>query len=113
MRTFFELLPYRIASMLGWRTARQINTRIGRYLSANRLNRPANRGPRLYIDLAVISNHDAGTGIQRVVRALALAVLDEQTQLDICFVSATRKRRYHHISWPARSRPVTADEMRA
>ncbi|SDA36975.1 Glycosyltransferase involved in cell wall bisynthesis [Sphingomonas sp. NFR15] len=51
--------------------------------------------------MAVISNHDAKTGIQRVVRALALALLDEAVGTwDIRFVSARRKRRYFEILWP-------------
>nr|WP_243853810.1 glycosyltransferase family 1 protein [Sphingopyxis panaciterrae] len=56
---------------------------------------------RLFIDLAVISKHDAGTGIQRVVRALALA-LTRQAPADweIRFVAADRRKAYHNISWP-------------
>jgi len=68
---------------------------------------------RLYVDIAVISSHDAGTGIQRVVRALALALIDEDAQWDIRFVSARRKRRYYRIAWPDQSRIIAPEEMRA
>lgn len=56
---------------------------------------------RLFIDLAVVSRHDAGTGIQRVVRALALALLTEEgNSWDIRFVAADRRNAYHEIDWP-------------
>lgn len=68
---------------------------------------------RLFVDVAVISRHDAGTGIQRVVRALALALLDEVAgDWDIRFVSATRKTGYHHIVWPPTSESVQPEQMR-
>lgn len=56
---------------------------------------------RLFVDVSVIAKNDAGTGIQRVVRGIAL----QQEQLrragwDVWFVSATRKRPYHRIDWP-------------
>lgn len=58
--------------------------------------------PRLFVDVSVISAHDAGTGIQRVVRALALALPDEAAaHWDIRFVAARGPRRpYHCITWP-------------
>lgn len=63
--------------------------------------------------MAVISNHDAGTGIQRVVREIALALLKEATtEWDIRFVSATRKKAYHRISWPDRNMDIDAEKMR-
>lgn len=62
---------------------------------------------RLFIDLAVISKHDAGTGIQRVVRELALSLIHEAPQdWDIHFLAATRRRKYHLISWPIPYEPV-------
>lgn len=68
----------------------------------------------MFVDMAVISNHDAGTGIQRVVRELALALLEKAApEWDIRFVSATRKRRYHHIAWPDSAISVKPEEMRA
>ncbi|WP_336968951.1 glycosyltransferase family 1 protein [Brevundimonas aurantiaca] len=56
---------------------------------------------RLFIDLSVIAKNDAGTGIQRVVRGIALR--EDQFRRagwDVWFVAATRKRPYHRISWP-------------
>ncbi|MFN3795972.1 MAG: glycosyltransferase [Sphingobium yanoikuyae] len=72
-------------------------------------------GPRrLYVDLAVISRHDAGTGIQRVVRALARSLLSENpADWDICFVAADRRRPYHAVAWPDASKIVAPDEMSA
>jgi hypothetical protein len=47
---------------------------------------------RIYVDLAVISRHDAGTGIQRVVCALALALVEVPAERwDVRFVAADRR----------------------
>lgn len=103
MRTFLELLPHRIEQALGWRALRSARARNGRKQSAPAILAPVApcEQRRIFVDMAVISNHDAGTGIQRVVRALALALLAEAPQeLDVCFVSARRKRRYFEIAWP-------------
>lgn len=100
MRTFLELFPYRIEQAIGWMALRRWRVRRGRNKTTLARPHPDER-PRLFIDMAVISNHDAGTGIQRVVRALALAVLAEAPQQwDVRFVSARRKRRYFEIAWP-------------
>lgn len=57
---------------------------------------------RLYLDLSVIANHDAGTGIQRVVRAVALHLLqDHSSTWEIHTVKATRKRGYGIVKWPS------------
>jgi glycosyltransferase involved in cell wall biosynthesis len=103
MRTFLELLPYRIEQALESKALRSARVRIMRWRNAsNDLARPLPSDKRrLFVDMAVISNHDAGTGIQRVVRALAMALLAEAPgQWDIRFVAARRKRRYFEISWP-------------
>lgn len=103
MRTFLELLPHRIEQAFDWRGLRVIRARWSRRQTAPDSGRSAVSLSRcrLFIDMAVISNHDAGTGIQRVVRALALALLDENPDgWDIRFVSARRKRRYFEIGWP-------------
>jgi glycosyltransferase involved in cell wall biosynthesis len=80
---------------------------------------------RLYVDIAVISHHDAGTGIQRVVREIAQALdknpaknskggpMECPIEWDLCFVSASRKRRYHHINWAQSQREDAGKEMRA
>lgn len=70
------------------------------------------RPRRLYVDLAVISRHDAGTGIQRVVRALALALREEGAgEWDIRFVAAGRRQPYHGIAWPDAGVIVDPAEM--
>ncbi|WP_333839045.1 glycosyltransferase [Novosphingobium sp.] len=67
---------------------------------------------RLYVDLAVLSRHDAGTGIQRVVRALALALASAAgDEWDVRFVSATRKRGYRVIDWPRQCDPAGKPDM--
>jgi len=72
------------------------------------------RRPTLYIDLAIISSHDAGTGIQRVVRALALAIVRRaSSDWEVRFVSAKRTRRYHVIDWPNGAGPSSVDVIEA
>jgi len=118
MRTFLELLPYRIEQAMDWSALRAARVRWKRK-AHKPATVPAPEGQkRLFIDLAIISNHDAGTGIQRVVRALAVALLEQSSgraneQWDIRFVSARRKKRYYRISWP--ERPINmgdGEEMR-
>ncbi len=65
----------------------------------------------LFIDVAVISIDDAGTGIQRVVRALALTLARAQpVGWNIQFVAATRNRPYHPIKWPDGDEPARQSE---
>jgi glycosyltransferase involved in cell wall biosynthesis len=114
LRTFFGLLPARIEDAVGprflrrWRVARRRNATLAPTLQ------PAAQ-PRLFVDMAVISKHDAGTGIQRVVRALALALQDAAPEAgwELCFVSATRRRGYHRISWPVPDRVPDFEEIEA
>lgn len=104
-RSFWDLLPARVdrafasPAIRSFRIRRR-RARIERKARQARLSREGK--PRLFIDLAVISKHDAGTGIQRVVRALALALVDAGAAggWEVCFVSATRRLKYHRISWP-------------
>jgi len=108
LRPFLDLLPYRIDQALADRV-------IGRGMRARRVRRQRVRtattksakvrAPQerrcLYVDLAVISHNDAGTGIQRVVRALALALIEEASpHWDVRFVTAFRRSAYRVISWP-------------
>lgn len=102
MHPFFELLSFRVDQALAGRALRKwrIGHRRRRWVRARESQGTELR--RLYIDLAVISRHDAGTGIQRVVRALALALIEEAPeQWDVRFVGADRRRAYHEIAWPA------------
>ena len=60
----------------------------------------------LFVDVSVIARHDAGTGIQRVVRHVALELLNNPPPgWRVVPVGATRKRPYHVIHWPE-SRPL-------
>jgi glycosyltransferase involved in cell wall biosynthesis len=109
LRPFIDLLPYRIDQALAdhvigrslrvWRVRRSRAARPRK--SAIEGGIPGERR-RLYVDLAVISRNDAGTGIQRVVRALALALIEAAPEhWDVRFVTAFRHSAYHCISWPA------------
>lgn len=56
--------------------------------------------PRLFIDVSVISRHDAGTGIQRVVRAiLSQILLEPLSGFTVHVVAAEGKRPYHYVDW--------------
>lgn len=60
----------------------------------------------LFVDVSVIARHDAGTGIQRVVRHVALELLQNPPPgWRVIPVGATRKRPYHAIHWPE-TKPV-------
>lgn len=112
MSVFLELLPYRIQqslAALGLRRWRRCARRVPRVAEGS-----PRRRRRLYVDMAVISNHDAGTGIQRVVKALANSLIKETSiEWDVQFVSARRKRRYFHIAWPHPQASINPEEMRA
>ena len=55
----------------------------------------------LYIDVSVISRHDAGTGIQRLVREVAGHLLATPPEgWCVIPVGATNKRSYSRIDWP-------------
>lgn len=68
---------------------------------------PASR--QLFLDLSVISRHDAGTGIQRVVRSLAQELLRDAPGWRVAAVAATRKQPYHGIAWPAGTQAPALD----
>ncbi|MDF0490978.1 glycosyltransferase [Sphingomonas sp. H39-1-10] len=114
--TFIDLLPARVDEAVGtrawrrFRVARQRRRRRAADATGVAEGVPEQR-PRLFVDMAVISKNDAGTGIQRVVRALALALRDAAPAQgwDIRFVSATRKRSYFEISWPGTASGQTPD----
>lgn len=59
---------------------------------------------RLYLDLSVIARHDAGTGIQRIVRSVAMSLVNEpHNGLEVIPIAATRNKGYQPISWPGQS----------
>jgi glycosyltransferase involved in cell wall biosynthesis len=101
LRSFIDLLPFRLDQRLAGPGLRRLRIRRQRRVpkaTALAFPRPVRR---IYVDLAVISRHDAGTGIQRVVRALALALAEAPSaQWDVRFVAASRRHPYHVISWP-------------
>lgn len=71
-------------------------------------------GPRqLLVDVSVISGHDAGTGIQRIVRAIATQLLSSPPPGYLVRpVMATRKRAYRHVSWDTSELPVAGEDIR-
>ncbi|HIQ17358.1 MAG TPA: glycosyltransferase family 1 protein [Novosphingobium capsulatum] len=105
LQPFLDLLPYRLEQALGNRNLRRARVRRRRRSTKPQtsfMKAKAASQRRLFIDLSVISKHDAGTGIQRVVRALALALIEKAgPEWEVHFVAATRRRCYHLISWPA------------
>lgn len=55
--------------------------------------------PKLYVDVSIISQHDAGTGIQRVVRALSEQLgRFSGENYTVVFVRASKARKYHQIA---------------
>lgn len=55
----------------------------------------AQKRRQLLIDVSIIASHDAGTGIQRVVRSILLALFESPpNDMEIRLVKATRKRSY-------------------
>ncbi|MGF6261517.1 glycosyltransferase involved in cell wall biosynthesis [Paraburkholderia youngii] len=75
--------------------------RARRGLSQHRAS-PKSDQRRLFVDVSVIRSHDAGTGIQRVVRAVATQLLESPPPgWTVQAVSATRKLPYHAVAWPS------------
>lgn len=59
---------------------------------------PPARRRQLLVDISIIAQRDAKTGIQRVVRALSEQLRNTPLgNYDLRFVAATRKRRYRHL----------------
>lgn len=83
-----------------WLEAWQIR-RVRRTLFQRPTHAP-NAQRRLFVDISVIHSHDAGTGIQRVVRAVATQLLESPPPgWTVQAVSATRKLAYHTVTWPS------------
>ena len=105
LRPFLDLLPYRLDQALVGRNLNRLRIAVSRARSAPKppLSTPTATlsQRRLFVDVSVISKHDAGTGIQRVVRSLALNLINEAKvqKWDLRFVAATRRRAYHEVSW--------------
>lgn len=114
MKPFWDLLPCRIEQAVTPGPVRKLRAQRQRSRLSSRSVRPLAGARRLFVDLAVISRHDAGTGIQRVVRAIARTLIEEDPgEWNICFVAANRRRPYHVIAWPDASKIVSPVEMSA
>ena len=108
LQPFLDLLPYRCEQTLSNRALRKLRVQFQRSTTRPQgmgIQQPSTAADhsrrQLFIDVAVISKHDAGTGIQRVVRALALALIKTAgSAWEIRFVAATRRHCYHEIAWP-------------
>ncbi|HUD28698.1 MAG TPA: glycosyltransferase [Novosphingobium sp.] len=114
LRPFIDLLPYRLYHALAGRGLRARRVRRQREEAVRAPDGTTGDCRRLYIDLAVISSDDGGTGIQRVVRALALALIEEASpSREVRFVAADRHSAYHVIAWPAGAAAVERETLRA
>lgn len=61
---------------------------------------PQQKRTRLLLDVSVISRHDAGTGIQRVVRAVFNELKNSiENDLILCPIAASKKRPYSYVEW--------------
>lgn len=112
-RSFFDLLPDRLEQAVSNVPLRSLVTRLRRRRRDNTdISTPERPRRQIFIDVSVISKNDAGTGIQRVVRSLALELASRNfDELDIRFVSATRHRPYRVINWPERASGGEENEM--
>ena len=114
MRPFFDLLPFRLDQRFAGTAMRRLRVKRRRKVAKASARVLSGKVRRLYVDLSVISRHDAGTGIQRVVRALALALKEAgSAQWEVCFVAADRRHPYHVISWPKATEAVDRTPMKA
>lgn len=65
------------------------------------------RRRHLYVDVSIIARHDAGTGIQRVVRAIWLALRGNYSDdFDIVAIAGSGKGRYRAIHGDFLDRPL-------
>ncbi|ALR22786.1 glycosyl transferase [Sphingobium baderi] len=114
MRVFWDLLPFRVKQAVAGRAFDRFWIRRQRRRSQQKAVHSQEHTRRLLVDLAVISKDDAGTGIQRVVRALALALADDRfSGWDVQFVAANRHSPYHGIAWPYHESAVDCSEIEA
>lgn len=113
-RIFLDLLPFRLDQRLVGTALRRLRTKRRREVSKAAAPAALGQTRRIFVDLAVISRHDAGTGIQRVVRALALTLTEAPSaQWVVHFVAADRRHPYHVISWPQKTEAVDRTPIKA
>lgn len=114
LRPFIDLLPFRLGQRLAPATWRRLTIKCRRAAARAMVPGRPDHVRRVFVDLAVISHHDAGTGIQRVVRALALALAEAPaTQWDVRFVAADRRHPYCQISWPETGKTIDRTPIQA
>ena len=114
LRPFLDLLPFRLDQRLAGRALRRLRIRFRRKTPKAMTAALSGQRRRIYVDLAVISRHDAGTGIQRVVRALALALVEAPAERwDVRFVAADRRFPYHVVTWPGADQVVERTPIKA
>lgn len=110
-KPFFELLPFRIEQRAGSSARRR--QRVGNHRAKARARGdcwPKTR--RIFVDVSIIATNDAGTGIQRVVREIANAMLKRVgPHWEIRFVLARGRRPYREISWPAATVTYLSDTI--
>lgn len=96
-----SILSKIIAHNIIFSGARKVLTR-RRRVRSRPVGQAVQKLQRVFVDVSVIYEHDAGTGIQRVVRALSLGLCAQATTLDfeLHFVAAGRDTPYHTIPWP-------------
>lgn len=100
LRSFIDLLPSRLDQALIGDSARRLRVARRRTATTPVSVSGAEHNRRLFIDMSVINVHDAATGIQRVVRAIASGIAGETPDdSHVQFVAANRKEAYHTIDW--------------
>lgn len=114
LRVFWDLLPFRVKQAVAGRAFDRFWIHRQRRRSQQKAVLSQESTRRLFVDLSVISKDDAGTGIQRVVRALALALAEDRSSgWDVQFVAANRRSPYHGIAWPYHESAVDFSEIEA
>ena len=82
-----------------WYVARA-RERLDAAAAAAAIQRRAGGRRQLLIDVSVIRNSNAGTGIQRVVRAVLMRFLENPPDgYDVRLVAVTRRRPYRYLKW--------------
>lgn len=112
MQTVLHLLPYRLEQAVLGTAVRKALTR-HRRASSEPHDHSTSKVQRIFVDVSVISKHDAGTGIQRVVRALALGLVEHRSMLgcELHYVMAGHETPYHTITWPEGHNVTSSAQM--
>lgn len=113
MRNKIDLALRRVELALTPKFLRQIV--VARRRARTRFAGSAGEGGRaLYVDMSVISQHDARTGIQRVVRALALELRrSAPPPWYVEIVAGRRQHSYRVVAWLESAEGLSATAMQA